>query len=276
VTAPAELAQQTWVMTGAAGAIGSSLRPGIAARVGRLRLLDLVEPHPLAANEESQVVDLADRRALEAAFVGADGVLHLGGLANEDDFHDLAAVNIVGTFHVLEAARRTGAARVVYASSNRTTGFYDTATIVSPELPPRPDGLYGASKVAAEAFARVYADKFGLEIACLRIGSFEEAPQDERQLSTWLSPADCLRAFVAAMTAPSLGFATFYAVSANTRRWWDLEAGRALGFEPVDDAETYACALGVGPPAGDDGAPRPQSGVYTTPAYTLDRQRPDA
>jgi uronate dehydrogenase len=262
-------------MTGAGGVIGSSLRPGIAARVGQLRLLDLVELPAEAENEESHVVDLADREALEEAFAGADGIVHLGGLANEDDFHDLAAVNIVGTFHVLEAARRAGATRVVYASSNRTTGFYDTATIVSPELPPRPDGLYGASKVAAEALARVYADKFGLEIACLRIGSFEAAPQDERQLSTWLSPADCLRAVVAAMTAPALGFATFYAVSANTRRWWDLEAGRALGFEPVDDAETYAHGLGIAPAAEQDAAPRPQGGVYTTPAYTLDRQRPD-
>jgi uronate dehydrogenase len=260
------------VITGAAGAIGSSLRAGIAARVGRLRLLDLAEVRPEAANEEAHVVDLRDQRAMEAALVGADGALHLGGLADEADFHDLAEVDILGTFHVLEGARRCGLRRVVYASSNRLTGFYDTSTHVTPTMPARPDGVYGVSKVAGEALGRLYSDKFGLEVACIRIGSFERTPKDERQLSTWLSPDDCLSAFLAAMTTSALGFATFYGVSANTRGWWDLEAGRALGYEPRDDAERYAAVLGFEPRS--ERTPRPQGGEYASPAFTLDRQRP--
>ncbi|HEY1478840.1 MAG TPA: NAD(P)-dependent oxidoreductase [Gaiellales bacterium] len=265
------LEHETWAVTGAAGAVASGLRAGIAARVGRLRLLDLRVVAPVHANEESLAVDLRDQTGMETALSGTHGLLHLGGLADEADFHDLAAVDIVGTFHALEAARRAGARRVVYASSNRGTGFYDTDTCLTPELPPRPDGLYGASKIAGEALARVYADKFGLEVACIRIGSYETAPRDVRQLSTWLSPADCLRAFLAAMTTEPLGFATFYGVSANTRRWWSLAPGRALGYEPRDDAEGYADALAA---AQAGTTPGPQGGVYATPAYTLDRQRP--
>ncbi len=39
---------------------------------------------------------------------------------------------------------------------------------------------------------------------------------------------------------PSPGFAVLYGISANTRAWWDLEPGRQLGYEPLDDAEAFA------------------------------------
>ena len=45
--------------------------------------------------------------------------------------------------------------------------------------------------------------------------------------------------FEAALTTPDPGFAVLYGISANTRAWWDLEAGRALGYLPQDDAERY-------------------------------------
>lgn len=257
------------MLTGAAGKVAGALRAGIAERVGALRLVDRVPVEPEHPGEEAVVADLHDQAAVGEALRGAAGVLHLGAIADEADFHDLVEVNVTGTFHVLEAARRAGARRAVLAGSNRVTGFYDTATQVEPAMPPRPDGLYGVTKVAGEALGRLYADKFGLEVACLRIGSFEQVPRDERHLSTWLSPRDCLAAFVAAMTAPQLTFAAFYAVSRNTRGWWDLEAGRALGFEPRDDAEAHAAGVEQQP----GGLAGPQGGVFATPAFTLDRQR---
>lgn len=39
---------------------------------------------------------------------------------------------------------------------------------------------------------RLYADKFGVSVICLRIGSFEEAPTEPRHLGTWLSPHDAV------------------------------------------------------------------------------------
>src|SRR5436305_11147024 len=110
------LRDQTWVLTGAAGRIATDLRPHLAGEVRCLRLVDVV---PVAAKydgEEAIIADLRDPDATRAAIAGADGVLHLGGLADEANFDDLVEVNIAGTFHALEAARRTGVKRFIYAS----------------------------------------------------------------------------------------------------------------------------------------------------------------
>ena len=94
-----------------------------------------------------------------------------------------------------------------------------------------------------EALGSLYADRYGMDVVCLRIGSAFPEPTTIRQLSTWLSPADTVSLVDAALTAPSPGFAVVWGVSANTRNWWDLTAARALGYEPADDAEVYAEAL---------------------------------
>ncbi|MBT2500949.1 NAD(P)-dependent oxidoreductase [Curtobacterium sp. ISL-83] len=254
-----------WVITGAAGTIGAALRSALADRGVDLVSTDLRSAAPVGPRDTVTIVDLSDLEALVDLIAGADGVVHLGGIADEADFHDLAEVNIVGTYHVLEAARRAGVPRVVFASSNRLTGMYSAGDDVSPDLPPRPDGFYGVSKVAAEALCRLYADKFGLSTISLRIGSYEERPGSPREQRTWLSPADAVRAFVAAMTTEQ-HTAVFYAVSDNHDRWWDLQAGRSVGYEPRDDAARW------GTPAHVD-AEMLQGGVYATPEYSTDRMR---
>ncbi|MBA3781705.1 MAG: NAD(P)-dependent oxidoreductase, partial [Nocardioides sp.] len=70
-----------------------------------------------------------------------------------------------------------------------------------------------------------------------------ETPEDTRALSTWLSHDDCVRMVDAALTTPAPGYAVLYGISANTRAWWDLEPGRLLGYEPLDDAEQYAASV---------------------------------
>ena len=66
---------------------------------------------------------------------------------------------------------------------------------------------------------------------------------DMRHLSTWLSPGDLGRLVRACLTSPDLGFAILYGVSDNSRGWWDLDAGRRLGYEPRDDAEVFAAEV---------------------------------
>ena len=165
-------------------------------------------------------------------------------MPDEAAFDVLAGPNLHGAFHVYEAARRAGVRRVVAASSGRATGFYRVGERLDGDTTPRPDGLYAATKAFSEALGRMYADRFGLEVVALRIGSFLARPLTERDLSTWLSHDDARRLVRAALTGPVDGFLAVYGVSANTRGWWDLPP--SLGFVPVDDAEDYAADVEPG------------------------------
>lgn len=256
----------TVVVTGAAGRVGSAVRRGLRGEAERLVLVDRASLVAQSPAEETRQLDLRDAEAAAAAVEGADAVVHLAGVPDEAPLPDLLEGNIRSTHNVLEGARRHRVRRVVLASSNRVTGFYPVSQTVTPEMPPRPDGLYGVSKVAVEALGRLYADKFGLSVVCLRIGSFEDAPTEQRYLATWLSPGDCLGFVRAAIAAPDIRFTTVYAVSANTRRFWDIEAGSALGYTPVDDAEAFAPHI---PPEKGPADSDPQGGAYASPEYTL-------
>lgn len=257
--------QSRWLITGAAGRIGVALRRHLAEQGTALRSIDLVMPRAVAENDETLTADLRDFDALQLVAEGCDGVVHLGGISDEADFHDLADVNIVGSYHVLEAARRAGIHRVVFASSNRVTGMYPAGTSVDPSMPVRPDGFYGVSKVAGEALCRLYADKFELLTVSVRIGSYEELPMTQRDLRTWLSPDDAIRAFDAAM-ASDLPGAVFYAVSANSERWWSLSGGDHLGYHPEDDAQDSASfSAEPHPPT------QRQAGPYADPEFSTTR-----
>jgi uronate dehydrogenase len=145
---------------------------------------------------------------------------------------------------LLDAMVEHDVQRIVYASSNHAVGRTprppDDSTQIGDDLRPRPDTFYGVSKVAAEAVLSLYNDRYGLDAVSCRIGSFLPQPETARHLSTWLSHDDCVRMIDAALTAAAPGYAVLYGISANTRRWWDLEPGRRLGYEPVDDAEEFA------------------------------------
>jgi uronate dehydrogenase len=225
------------LITGAAGAIGTVLRPPLRAGLTELRLTDIADVTDLAANETFVRADLTDFEAVRRAVEGVDAVVHLGAVPNEAAFEVIAGPNLHGAFHVFEAARLAGVARVVYASSNHATGMYPVGEPLDGSVAPRPDGLYGASKVFGEALARMYVDRFGLSAVCLRIGSFKAKPEEERELSTWLSHADGVRLVRAALDA-DVEFAIVYGASANTRRWWPADT--AIGFAPRDDAEAFA------------------------------------
>lgn len=253
-----------WAITGAGGQVGRVLREGLRGRVERLRLLD---SSPVVAEwhaESAHVVDVRDVEAVAGAVDGVTGIIHLAAIADEAALQSLLDVNVVGTYQVLEAARRCGVRRVVLASTNHVTGMYPAAEPVSVSSPIRPDSLYGVTKVTTEALGRLYADKFGIEVACIRIGSCLPRPTEPRHRHTWLSHRDTVAAFHAAMTATKLTFATFYAASANRASWWATEEGSAIGFHPEDDADAHLDAL-----------PRyegSQGGEFTTTDYTLARQ----
>jgi uronate dehydrogenase len=231
------------LITGAAGNIGVALRAGLRGRYALLRLLDVAPQEPAQRGEEVVTLDLNDRRGTEAAMESIDAVVHLAAIPHEAAFDDIVEGNVKTTYSVFEAARRAGVRRVVFASSNHVVGFYARGETVGPDDPVRPDTFYGVSKAFGEALGRLYADKHGLEVVCLRIGSFAERPTTPRQLSIWLSPRDCVELVRCSLEAPDVGLTIVYGVSANTRRWWRDDAAARLGYRPQDDAEAYAAAV---------------------------------
>jgi len=227
------------VLTGAAGGVGTLLRPALRGVADEVRLVDL-KPVDAGAGEVVMTGDLTDLAFARRALADCDACVHLAGIPEEDTFDAMLHSNVRGTWTVFEAARREGCGRVVFASSNHATGFYPIDQRIGPDVLVRPDSYYGVSKVFGEALGSLYHDKFGLRVACLRIGGARPKPVDERDLSIWLSPGDLGRLVVACLTSPELEFAIVYGASRNTRGWWDLEPGRRLGYEPQDDAEVYA------------------------------------
>jgi uronate dehydrogenase len=233
--------RQVLLITGGAGNVAGLLRPRLARKDRTLRLLDIAPVDDLGPCEEVVTASITDADAVARACAGAFAVLHLGALSNEAPWADILAVNVDGTRTVLEAARDAGVHRVILASSNHAAGFHtrDEAPVAA-EAPPRPDTYYGFSKAAIEALGSLYASRYELNVACLRIGTCFAEPPDVRALATWLSPDDAARLIEACLSAPAFGFRVVWGISANTRRWWSLEEGRALGYEPHDDAEAFA------------------------------------
>jgi uronate dehydrogenase len=236
------------LVTGSAGNIGRVVCPGLVDRGHEVVGFDLV-PEPMGFDGTWHTGDCADVDAVFAVFEAQplDAVVHLAGQPNEASFPDSVTSHAVTTAALLDAMVAQKVGRMVYASSNHAVGRMPRREHLTVDTRPRPDTFYGVGKVAAEALLSLYADRYGVDAVACRIGSFQERPQSIRQLSTWLSHDDCVRMVDAALTAPAPGYAVLYGISANTRAWWDLQPGRTLGYEPLDDAEEFADSVPTGP-----------------------------
>ncbi|HEY8312994.1 MAG TPA: NAD(P)-dependent oxidoreductase [Candidatus Baltobacteraceae bacterium] len=244
-------------VTGAGGTIGSRLCADLAADHDVVRI-DLA-----GAGINADVRDLG---AMVEALRGCETVVHLAGVVAVDaDWESVYGTNIGGTYNVFEAARRNGLKRIVFASSNHCVGMHEVlgapaiyapgfGRVVGATEPYRPDGLYGVWKAFGETLGRYYSDAYGIQVACVRIGSItaQDDPKDEsvrqssgwlglddeqkfeRYAATWMSQRDFAR-LVRAIVAYDVPYAVVYGVGDNATRFWDLEPGRAIyGFWPLD------------------------------------------
>jgi nucleoside-diphosphate-sugar epimerase len=248
------------LITGSNGLIGRTLA---AAFADRFKVTGFDVTKPSADNKiPTTVADGSDLAAIMPAFQGVDAVVHLAANAPvETPWPDVLKNNIATTHNVYEAARQNGVKRLVFASSNHAVGLFENdepyKSIVAGRygnlepgkfkrvdnsVPVRPDSDYGISKVFGEATGRYYSEQFGLEVACLRIGTvnrINSPVQSVRHLATWLSHRDLIQLVEKSLTAP-LKFEIFYGVSNNTWRFWDIGyASNKIGYSPVDNAEDW-------------------------------------
>ena len=254
---------KNWLITGGCGFLGTSLilylrkmRPDVRIRVldnlsvGTLEDLAAVGffnkvkrdgsdlgpeaegwEHPL----QLVVGDIRDFEAALACAPDMDVIVHLAantGVAPsvEDPRADMEA-NVVGTFNVLEAARRHGVARFVFASSGAPIGEVEPP--IHEELAPHPVSPYGASKLAGEGYCSAYHRSFGLDTVALRFGNVYgpgsghknsvvakfikqalngatlEIYGDGQQTRDFIYIDDLSRAILLAATKPSVGGHTF-------------------------------------------------------------------
>ncbi len=243
---------RTILLTGAAGDVGTRLRPMLAARYDRVILSDRVEIEDLAPNETFRAAVLDDAQAVAAACKGATGIVHLGGQPVEAPWEVIEPSNIGGFHTLMAAAHAAGARRMVFASSNHAIGMYPRNRRLGVGDPPRPDGLYGLSKAFGEALCALYADKHGMRCLSIRIGNVADRPADLRRLSIWIHPDDLMQLVVIGLEHPELHNRIVWGASDNERAWWDNGPAFALGYRPTHRAEThrdYALAQqdGLGP-----------------------------
>jgi len=225
------------LLTGAAGIVGTALRPILRTRHDSLLLTDIVEITDLADNERFHQADLQDLGSLENLCSQVDAIIHLGGMVGADyRFEDVLGPNIVGTHNLFEAAVRQGVKRVIYASSHHVVGFAPRGSFLDHRTAPRPNGEYALSKAFGEAAASYYADNFSLEILTIRIGYIGDDISKERRLHTWVSARDLANLIHIGLTHPDLHHEIVYGVSEVPEPFFDNQNATRLGYMPQDRA----------------------------------------
>jgi uronate dehydrogenase len=259
------------VFTGAAGGIGTMIRPLLAKHYPGLVLSDKVRPANLLPSETFVAADLTKPDEVAAAVEGAQSVIHLGGFSVEGPWETILQANIVGCYNLFEAARQAGVKRVIFASSNHAVGFYPRKRTIGTDVTVRPDSRYGVG----EALGALYSDKHGMVVTCLRIGNVGPRPLDVRRLSIWISPEDIVQLIRIGLDHPDIRFEILYGASDNATSWWDNSRARELGYRPTGRSEDHrahaeAEQAKIGPdPVGD----LFQGGTFCSAEFTNDVKR---
>jgi UDP-glucuronate 4-epimerase len=167
-----------YVVTGAAGFIGSHLTEALLSRGHEVRAVDCFTDYYDPALKEQNAagldvtrLDLADE---DLDLAGVDGVFHLAGQPGMrsfgEVFEDYVTRNLLASRRVFETAAGAGV-RVVFASSSSVYG--DAERYPTPETArPRPLSPYGITKIGCEQLAYAYGSSFGLDAVVLRYYTF--------------------------------------------------------------------------------------------------------
>ena len=193
---PSKLSQDSWLITGGCGFIGTALVKELLEThaIKKIRVFDNLSvgaredlalvcqytelkstktSHSDTPVVELMVGDIQDYQKCERACKGMDVVVHLAantgvGPSVENPRRDMQS-NVVGTFNMLEAARQRKIKSFIFASSGAPVG--EVAPPIHEEISPKPVSPYGASKLAGEGYCSAYFRTFGLKTVALRFGN---------------------------------------------------------------------------------------------------------
>ena len=164
------MVNETVVVFGASGFLGSHVADALSAAGYRVRLFDRSPSPYLKSNQEMIIGDIMNLDQVIEAAKGTSIVYNFAAIADIDEANDkpipTATINVLGNMHALEAARIAGARRFVFASS-----IYVYSESGS---------FYRASKQAAERFTETYHERYGLDYSILRYGSLYGRRSDKR------------------------------------------------------------------------------------------------
>lgn len=239
------------LITGAAGTIGRLLTEHLRDRYALVLTDKVAAP---AADLPYSPADISDFGAVERVFDAHPGihtVIHLAAdIRIVAPWESLLPNNIVGTYNVFEAAHEAGCKRILFASSVNAVDGYPPDVQIPTSLPVAPANLYGASKAWGEALGRLYADRKGMAVHCLRLGWV--TPHDGEPLRTRakhdllrmaITHRDLVRLFESCL-ASSVHFGIFHGVSDNASKRLDISDTRErTGYAPRDDAYVLAGKL---------------------------------
>ena len=170
---------KTVLVTGGAGFIGSHLVDRLVREGYRVRVIDNLSSgrienikHHLEVNAiELAIGDLKDSQVALRAVEGVDVVFHFAAnpevrvSATNPEIH--FNENVVATFSLLEAMRKSNVREVVFASSSSVYGEPEEIP-VGEDAPIRPVSVYGASKAACESLIHAYSKLYGIKAIILR------------------------------------------------------------------------------------------------------------
>jgi uronate dehydrogenase len=170
------------LVTGSTGAVGQPLTRYLVQRGHQVRGF---ARRATSGLDDYMTGDLSDRDAVRRAVDGMDTVVHLGAYPNPADFIDvLLGPNVVGLYHVCEAAVEFGVKRLVVASTVQVvTGHAFRDRPVTVDDGPAPVNHYALTKAWAETAGDMYARVHGLSVISVRIGWFPRNTEECRRLA---------------------------------------------------------------------------------------------
>lgn len=247
---------ETILLTGAGGRLGMVLRAPLLAAGYRLRLTDCRTVRHLHTGETFHRARLGSNRAMRRVCGGVDAILHLGGVATEESWKNLAQGNVDGLVTVFEAARASGVSRMVFASTMHVLGLHRRDEPICEASEARPDTRYAATKLFGEAVCRQFAGKYGMAVTIVRIGHV--VPDiGARPLGQAISEHDLGRLLLLALGLTEPGLRVFHAVAPQSGDTvTDGRLARDYGFRfdhPGYDQSSVLAALQDNPSLGARG-----------------------